>query len=78
MRPELQVKQWLGPVRGRHGWFAAFATADPKWVLLKPLVPPPGVRPEGYNPLLHGMILGELDIPVRRRDLRRGVLGGRG
>jgi len=71
VKPEHQVKQWLGLVEGEHGWFAVFTTGDPAWLLFKPVIGQDGRR---FDPKRDPVILGELDIPVRRSDLRPGVL----
>lgn len=71
MRPEIQPKQWLGLVEGEHGWFAVFTTGNPAWLLFKPVIGPGGRR---FDPSRNPIVLGELGIPVRRSDLRPGVL----
>ena len=56
----LMVKQWIGEVSGRYGRFRVFTTGDPRYVLFCALTP------EGYE--------GGVQFPVKRADLKRGVL----
>ena len=60
MEQAMMVKQWIGEVQGPYCKFRVFTTGNPKFVLFCPL--------DRYG------CEGGLQFPVKRTDLRRGVL----
>jgi hypothetical protein len=60
--PILQVKQYLTRlVRANGDAFDVFATGDPKWILLRPVIGHTNGQ-GGYH--------GGIDLPVKRMDLK--------
>jgi hypothetical protein len=59
MRPEMQVKQYVAVVRGRHGRFMVFETADSRYYLFSQLDP--------------AGCATALQVPVRKADLQPDV-----
>lgn len=58
--PAMQTKQYVGEVQSRFARFRVFTTGDPKFLL--------------FCPLDSNGCEGGLQFPVKRSDLKRGVL----